>query len=235
MKNSNPYHGYRFPADIIAYTVWLYHRFTLSFRDIEELLAGRGILVSYESIRLWCIRFGPSYARTLRKQRGRLGDQWYLDEVSIVTVNGEKRYLWRAVDQDSQVIEVLVQKRKNKKAALRFFRKMLKHQGQAPRKLPTDKLPSYAAAKKELMPDVSHCQDRYANNRAEASHRSTREQERQMHRFKSPGQAQRFLSIHSQVRNLFWCCFGRHLLKASHYRLFRSKAFEQWQQATCAY
>ena len=230
MKNSNPYHGYRFPADIIAHALWLYHRFTLSYRDIEDLLAERGILVSYESIRLWCIRFGPSYARTLRKRRGRLGDQWYLDEVSIVTVNGEKGYLWRAVDQDSQVIDVLVQKRKNQKAALRFFRKMLKHQGQAPRKLTTDKLPSYAAAKKELMPDVPHCRDRYANNRAEASHRSTREQEHQMKRFKSPGQAQRnaaqrFLVVHSQVHNLF--CFGRHLLNASHYRLFRTKAFEQ--------
>ena len=163
------------------------------------------IFVSYESIRLWCIRFGPSYAHTLRKQQGRLGDQWYLDEVCIVTINGEKRYLWRAIDQNSQVIDVLVQKRKNKKAALRFFRKLLKHQGQTPRMLTTDKLPSYAAAKKELMLDVPHYRDRYANNRCEASHRSTREQERQMRRFKSPGQAQLFLSAHSQVRNLF--CF----------------------------
>ena len=148
MNNSNPYHGYRFPSAIINYSVWLYHRFRLSFLDIEELLAERGVQVTYEAIRQWCKTFGPRYAKKLRKRQGRLGDQWFIDEVVITTINGEPQYLWRAVDQDSQVIEVLVQKRKNKKAALRFFRKLLKHQGQTPRKLMTDKLPKLCCCEK---------------------------------------------------------------------------------------
>lgn len=135
-----------------------------------------------------------------------------------------RTYLWRAVDQDSQVIDVLVQKRKDQRAAARFFKKMLKHQGRSPRRMTTDKLPSYGAARKEVMPSVIHIQDRHANNRAEASHQPTRQQERQMRRFKSVGQAQRFLSVHSPIRNLF--CFGRHLLKACHYRELRANAFE---------
>ncbi len=232
MKSQSPYHGYRFPAEIIQYAVWLYHRFSLSYRDVEELLAERSIIVSYEAIRLWCRKFGPGYANTLRQRQGPLGDHWYLDEVVLVTLNGERLYLWRAVDQDSQVIDILVQKRKDKKAANRFFRKMLKHQGRSPNRMTTDKLGSYGAAKKEVMPSVIHCQDRYANNRAEASHQPTRQQERQMRGFKSCGQAQRFLAVHSQVRNLF--CFGRHLLKARHYRTLRANAFETWRQVTCA-
>ena len=232
MKKHNPYRGYRYPPAMISYAVWLYHRFTLSYRDIEELLAERGIRVSYEAIRLWCRRFGPEYARRLRKHTGRLGDQWYCDEVQIVTIKGERCYIWRAVDQDGQVLDILVQKRKNKRAALRFFRKLLKQQGQSPRKLVTDKRPSYAAAKRERMPDVPHDDNRYANNRTEALHRPTREQERQMKRFKSPGQAQRFLSVHAQVNNLFRC--ARHLVSASIHRLLLTQAFERWQQVTCA-
>ena len=198
---------------------------------MEEVLASRGITVSYEAIRLWCRKFGSGYAQRVRKHQGSLSDHWYLDEVVIMTINGERLYLWRAVDQDSQVIDILVQKRKDKKAAKRFFRKMLKHQGRSPNRLTTDKLRSYGAAKKEVVPSVVHCQDRYANNRCEASHQPTRQQERQMRGFKSAGQAQRFLAVHSQIRNLF--CFGRHLLKARHYRLLRTKAFETWQQVTC--
>ncbi len=153
-----------------------------------------------------------------------------MDEV-FLNINGQRQYLWRAVDQDGDVVDILVQSRRNKKAALRFFRKMLKHQG-VPRKIVTDKLRSYGAARKEVMPSVIHCQDQYANNRAEGSHQPTRQQERQMRGFKSPGQAQRFLAVHCQVHNLF--NVGRHLLKARHYRMFRARSFDTWQQVTCA-
>ena len=151
--------------------------------------------------------------------------------VSYSSVFRSRCFSWRAVDQDNNVIDILVQKRRDKRAAKRFFRKMLKHQGQSPRRMVTDKLKSYSAAGKEVMPSVVHCQDRYANNRAEASHQQTRQQERQMRRFKSAGQAQRFLSVHSQVNNVFRV--GRHLLKACHYRMFRSRAFSIWQEVTC--
>ncbi|MGH8605056.1 MAG: IS6 family transposase, partial [Gammaproteobacteria bacterium] len=196
MNSQTNYRGYRFPPDIISHAVWLYHRFRLSFRDIEDLLAERGIIVTYESIRQWCLRFGPRYANQLRKRQGQLGDTWFMDEAMIVTVQGERRYLWRAVDQDDNVIDILVQKRKDKQAAKRFFRKMLKHQKRSPRMMVTDKLKSYRAARNDLMASVLHCQDRYANNRAEASHQHVCQHERQMRRFKSPGQAQRFLSLH---------------------------------------
>ena len=152
-----------------------------------------------------------------------------MDEV-FLNINGQSQYLWRAVDQDGDVVDILVQSRRNKKAALRFFRKMLKHQG-APRKIVTDKLRSYGAARKEVMHSVIHCQDQYANNRAEGSHQPTRQQERQMRGFKSPGQAQRFLAVHCQVHNLF--NVGRHLLKARHYRMFRARSFDTWQQVMC--
>ena len=232
MNNRNhPYHGYRFPPEIIGYSVWLYYRFCLSFRDVEDLLAERGIVVSYETIRSWCNKFGPAYARSIRKRRGSLGDTWYMDEVYIVTVRGERRYLWRAVDQDGDVLDILVQKHKNKQAASRFFKKLMKGQGRSARLIVTDKLPSYGAARKAIMSTSMHCCDRYANNRAEVSHEHTRAQERQMRRFKSPGQAQRFLAVHSQVHNLFRV--GRHLLRAANYRLLRNRSFETWQQVTC--
>ena len=232
-KTKPTYHGYRFPPEIISHSVWLYHRFCLSFRDVEDLLAERGIVVSYESIRSWCNKFGPAYARKIKKHRGSLGDTWYIDEVYIVTVRGERRYLWRAVDQDGDVLDILVQNRKNKQAALRFFKKLMKGQGRSARLIVSDKLPSYGAARKDIMPTSMHCDDRYANNRAEVSHEHTRAQERQMRRFKSPGQAQRFLAVHSQVHNLFR--IGRHLLRAVNYRMLRSRSFETWQQVTCAY
>jgi putative transposase len=226
------YHGYRFPPEIISYTVWLYHRFCISLRDVEDLLAERGIVVSYETIRQWCNAFGPVYARRIKRSRGRLGDTWYLDEVYIVTVRGERRYLWRAVDQDGDVIDILVQKRKDKPAAAHFFKKLMKGQGRSAREIVTDKLPSYGAARKAVMPTSMHCHERYANNRADVSHEHTRAQERQMRRFKSPGQAQRFLAVHSQVHNLFRV--GRHLLRAANYRPLRNRTFETWQQVTCA-
>ena len=185
MKKNIDYRGYRYPPEIIGYAVWVYHRFTLSFRDIEGLLAERGVIVSYEATRLWCKRFGSVYAWRLRKKSHRHGDCWYLDEISTITIHGTRMYLWRAVDQDGDLIDVLVHKRKDKKAARRFFRKLLKHQGTTPNRMTTDKLRSYSAARREVMPSVVHRKDRYANNRVEVSHQHTREQERQMRRFKS--------------------------------------------------
>ena len=232
MTDQSPnYRGYRFPPDIISYSVWLYHRFTLSLRDIEDLLAERGVVVSYESVRRWCMTFGLDYARLVRKRHGHLGDVWYMDEVVLVMIGGRRQYLWRAVDQDGDVIDILVQSRKDKQAAKRFFRKLIKGQGGSPNRMVTDKLRSYGAAKRDLMPGVVHCQERYANNKAEVSHEHTRERERQMRRFKSPRQTQRFLSVHSQVHNLFRV--GRHLLRAADYRFLRARASYTWQQVTC--
>jgi putative transposase len=211
--------------------VWLYHRFSLSFRDAEDLLAERGITVSYEAIRQWCLRFGPQYARRLKRRQGRLGDTWHLDEL-FVTIQGRRQYLWRAVDQDGDVIDIFLQPRRDQRAAKRFFRKLLRGQGGEPRRLVTDKLRSYAAAHRAVMPDVTHSTARYENNRAEVSHQPTRQRERQMRRFTSPAQAQCFLLVHSIVGNLFRV--GRHLLRAVHYRLFRARAFTSWQQASCA-
>ena len=154
-------------------------RFALSFRDVEDLLAQRGITVTYETIRQWCLTFGLGYARTLRRRRGRLGDTWHLDEL-FVAINGRKQYLWRAVDEDGDVLDILVQSRRNRRAAVRFFRKLLKKQGCLPRRLVTDKLRSYPAAHRTVMPSVVHRTEQYANNRAEVSHQPTRQRERQM-------------------------------------------------------
>ena len=187
MKTDAPsYHGYRFPPEIISHAVWLYHRFCVSFRNVEELLAQRGITVSYEAVRLWCIKFGPEYARRLKRRQGRLGDTWHLDEV-FIKIQGERQYLWRAVDQDGDVIDILVQPRRDQKAAKRFFRKLLKGQGRPPWQLVTDKLRSYSAAHREVMPSVVHDTDQYRNNLAEVSHEPTRQRERQMRKFKAPG------------------------------------------------
>jgi putative transposase len=232
MKTNLPsYRGYRFPPDIISHAVWLYHRFCLSFRDVEDLLAQRGITVSYETIRQWCRKFGVEYARTLRQRQGRLGDTWHLDEL-FVTIRGQRQYLWRAVDQDGDVIDILVQPHRDQRAAERFFRKLLKGQEREPRRLVTDKLRSYEAARRTLMPSVLHDTDRYANNRAEVSHEPIRQRERQMRGFKSVAQVQRFWSVHGVIQNLFR--IGRHLLRSVNHRLLRSSSFLVWQEATCA-
>ena len=193
------YRRHRFPPEIISHAVWLYHRFTLSFRDVEDLLAERGVTVSYEAIRFWCRKFGPAYARTLRQRQGRLGDIWHVDEL-FLTIRGERHYLWRAVDQDGDVLDVLVTRHRDRKAATRFFRKVLKQQGKAPWQLVADKRRSYVAARREVFPSVSHRAAQYENNRAEVSHQHTKEQERQMRRFKSAAQLQRFLSISGRVQ-----------------------------------
>ncbi len=232
MKRDTPsYHGYRFPPEIISQAVWLYHRFGVSVCDVEDLLAQRGITVSYEAIRLWCLTFGSAYARRLKRRQGRLGDTWHLDEV-FVTIQGRRHYLWRAVDQDGDVIDILVQSHRDCRAATRFFRKLLKGQENKPVRLVTDKLSSYRAAHRAVVPSVAHSTDRYANNRAEVSHQPTRQRARHMRRFPSPGQAQRFLSVHGLVRNPFHV--GRHLLRAEHHRKLRSRSFLIWDAVTIA-
>ncbi len=180
MKNlASRYHGYRFPPEIISHAVWLYYRFSLSFRDVEDLMAQRGVVVSYETIRQWCEKFGPDYAANLKRRRGRLGDTWYLDEV-FVTIRGQRQYLWRAVDQDGDLLDILVQSHRDRRAAMRFFRKLLKGQGRSPRRLVTDRVRSDSAAHRTVMPLVTHSTRQYENNRAEASHQPTRHRERQM-------------------------------------------------------
>ena len=183
------YKRYRFPAEIIQYAVWLYFRFNLSHRDIEDLLAQRGIIVSRESIRLWCHKFGSKYATKLRKKHQGYGDTFFIDEV-FIKIDGKQHYLWRAVDQDGEVVDVFLQKRRNAKAAKRFFMRFLrKHKGE-PRKIVTDKLRSYDVAHRELIPEFIHNNDQYANNRAELSQQTTRMRERCMRKFKSVKQAQ---------------------------------------------
>ena len=228
----NPlYKGHRFPAAIIGHAVWLYYRFTLSFRDVEDLLAQRGIKVSYETIRFWCSKFGPLYAETIRRKRGRLGDICQVDEL-FVKIQGRQYYLWRAVDQDGDVLDILLTKSRNKRAAKRFFHTVLKGQGKPPWQLVTDKLKSYPAAHREVFPSVEHRTGQHENNRAEVSHQHTREKESQLRCFKSVAQAQRLLAVHGQVQNLFRV--GRNLLKARHYRLLRNRAFADWREVTSA-
>jgi putative transposase len=232
MKKQPPsYQRHRFPSEIISHAVWLYHRFCLSFREVEELLAERGVTVTYETVRQWCQKFGPDYARKLKKRQGRLGDTWHIDEV-FVTIQGQRQYLWRAVDQDGDVIDILVQRRRNQRAAERFFCRLLKGQGGEPRWLVTDKLRSYDAAHRTVMPTVKHINQVYANNRAEVSHEPTRQRERAMRRFRSSDQAQRFLTLHGLTQNLFR--LGRHLMQAVNYRLLRTQAFQVWQGVVCA-
>ncbi len=221
------YKGFRFPQEIISHAVWLYHRFSLSFRDVEELLFARGIEVTYETIRQWCRRFGQTYANQLRRRRPHPGDKWHLDEV-FLKIGGQRHYLWRAVDQDGNVLDILVQSRRNKAAATKFFRKLLKGCTYVPRVIITDKLGSYSAAKRDCLPRVEHRQSRYLNNRAENSHQPTRKREHAMQRFKSPGHAQRFLAAFGPIRAHF--CPRRHRLHAEDYRRERARRFQVWNE-----
>jgi putative transposase len=206
---------HRFPGEIISHAVWLSFRFPLSHRDVEELLFVRGGIVSYEAIRKWCRKFGQPYANRLRRRRPRPGDKWYLDEV-FITIHKGQHYLWRAVDQDGNVLDILVQRRRNKPAAKKFFRTLLKGLTYVPRVIITDKLKSYGAAKRESLPGVEHRQHRYLNNRAENSHQPTRQRERRMQGFKSPGHAPRLLAAYGPIAQHFRP--RRHRFSASAYR-----------------
>jgi len=224
------YRGYRFPPDIIQRAVWLYFRFTLSFRDVEDLLAERGIEVSYETIRQWVTRFGPAIARDLRSRRPRPHGQWHLDEM-FASIGGKWMYLWRAVDAEGEVLDCLVQSRGDKRAARKLMRKLLKKQGFAPSHLVTDHLKSYPAAFQEMGLTAVHHRGKRLNNRAESSHVPIRRRERKMQGFKSAKSAQRFLSGHGPIYNTFNTC--RHLISAVNHRTFRREAMTMWREAAC--
>ena len=225
------YARHQFPPEIIQHTVWLYLRFTLSYRDVEDLLAERGLEVSYETVRRWVLKFGPAFARNLRRLRPRPTSTWHLDEM-VVSIQGKRVYLWRAVDSEGEILDALVQPHRDKAAALKLMRKLLKKQGFAPAVLVTDKLGSYGAAQRELGLSARHEQGLRKNNRAENSHQVVRRRERKMQGFKSTGSAQRFLSMHSAAYNTF--NRQRHLISRRTLRLFRIEAAQQWQIATTA-
>ena len=220
----NIYKRHRFPPSIIQHAVWLYYRFNLSIRDVEDLLAERNISVSYEAIRLWINKFCPEFTKRLRRRHSGFGDTYFLDEV-FVKIGGNQHYLWRAVDQDGEVVDIYLQKRRDAKAATRFYQRFLKS-GDMPREIVTDKLRSYGVAHRSLIPSARHNSQQYANNRAELSHQPTRVRERCMRRFKSITQAQRFLECHAAVYNLFK--LHRHSLCRRYFKLFRLRSFAAW-------
>jgi len=207
----------------------LYFRFCLSYRDVEELMLVRGVIVTYEAIRQWCRKFGQASANQLRRRRPRPGDTWHLDEV-FLTIHGERHYLWRAVDQEGNVLDILVQRRRDKTATKTFFRKLLKGCRYVPRVIVTDQLKSYEAAKREILPSVEHRQHRYLNNRAENSHQPTRQRERTMRRFKSAGHAQRFLAVYGPIITHFRP--RRHGLPVCDYRREMTQRFRTWREIT---
>jgi transposase-like protein len=231
MMTKISYGGYRFPPEIIQQAIWLYIRFTLSFRDVEDLLAERGILVSYESVRRWVNHFGPMIAADLRKRGPKPHTIWHLDEVYL-KIDGRMVYLWRAVDTEGEVLDVLVQTKRNKRAALKLMRKLLKKYGFVPDKLITDELRSYAAAAGHLGIAKRHERGRWRNNRAENSHQPARRRERKMQGFKSVGSAQRFLSVHAAAYNTF--SVQRHLTSARTHRAFRASAMHSWHEVVAA-
>lgn len=226
----NIYKRHRFPPSVIQYAVWLYYRFNLSVRDVEDLLAERNISVSYEAIRLWVNKFGPKFARRLKRRHPGFGDTYFLDEV-FVKISGKQHYLWRAVDQDGEIVDVYLQERRDAKTAKRFFRRFLRVGGM-PREIVTDKLRSYGVAHRSLTPGSRHNTEQYANNRAELSHQPTRVRERGMRGFKSMTQANRFLGSHSAVYNLF--NLHRHSLSRRLFKVWRAQSFETWNAITAS-
>jgi len=220
---------HRFPAEIIRYAVWLYFRFTLSFRDVEELLAQRGIEVSYETIRCWTIKFGPQIARNLKRRRPAPSPRWHLDEM-VCNVGGRRMYLWRAVDDEGEVLDLVMQRRRDTSAALTLLRRLLRNQPVDPVSITTDGLGSYAAALKELELASRHRPGRLReNNRAENSHLPIRRRERKMQGFKSQASAQRFLNTHAAIYNAFY--LQPHLIRRPTLRRFRAEAHAAWAAA----
>ena len=223
------YKNHRFPGAIISHGVWLYSRFTLRYRDVQALLCERGLTVSHEAVRQWCRKFGQDYTNRLRRRRPQPGDKWHLDEV-FWTMNGERHSLWRAVDQDDNVLDLLVQRRRHKQAAKQFFRTLLKGLTSVPRVIITEKRKSYGAAKREILPGVEHRQSHYLNNRCEHAHRPTRQREYRMQGCKSAGHAQRFLSAYGPITQHFRP--RRHLLSAADSRQEMRQRFASWAAVT---
>nr|WP_325249113.1 IS6 family transposase [Amylibacter sp.] len=220
--------GYRFPRSIVSYAVWAYHRFALSLRDVEDLLAERGVTVIYETIRAWVRKFGAQIAKRVRAARRQPTDKWHLDEV-VITIRGKKHWLWRAVDSNGEILDILVQTRRNARADKRFISRLIARWGM-PRVIITDKLRSYGAALRKLGLAVDHRAHKGLNNRIEGSHRPTRKREKIQGRFKSARQAQRFLAVHDEIANLFRP--RRHIMTATSFRQKRADAFCEW--AGCA-
>jgi putative transposase len=225
------YLRHRFHPDIIRQSVWLNFRFTMSYWDVEDLLAERGIDVTYETVRLWVLKFGQAYARRIRKRRPTAYDHWHIDEV-FVNIGGKQMYLWRAVDGEGEVLDGLVQKRRNKRAVLKLMRMLLKNQGVQPIRIVTDKLKSYGSAFRDLRLSHIHDSGHRLNNRAESSHVPIRRRERKMQRFKSQGSAQIFRSAYGPIYNLF--NVQRHLISRNTLRTFRNLAMAEWQTVTSA-
>ena len=225
------YARHQFPPVIIQHAVWLYLRFTLSYRDVEDLLAERGLDVSYETVRRWVLKCGPAIAERLRQGRARPTGHWHLDEMAA-RIGGAQMHLWRAVDSEGEVLDVLVQRWRNKAAALKLMRKLLRKQGFAPTEVTTDRLRSYGAAFAEIGVTARHEWDLRKNNRAEVSHQPVRRRERKMQRFKSPGSAQRFLSMHAAAYNTFNA--QSHLISRRTLRSSGAEAMAQWHAATAA-
>lgn len=225
------YKNHRFPRQIISHAVWLYFRFPLSLRLVEEMLLERGIVVSYETIRRWGRKFGTAYAKQLRRKKPSRKDIWHLDEV-VISIGGRRHWLWRAVDQDGYVLDEIVQTRRDTKAAKRLLVRLLKKQGLSPKRIVTDKLRSYGAAKRDVMPGVVHRSHKGLNNRAENSHLPLRKRERMMQGFRSVGGLQRFISVFSAVRNLFVPPHQKHSALDIH--IHRIRAMAQWNAVTVA-
>lgn len=225
------YKNHRFPPHIIAHAVWLYYRFPLSLRLVEEMLLERGIVVSYETIRRWGRKFGAAYAKRLCRKTPSREDIWHLDEV-VVTIGGRKHWLWRAVDQDGYVLDEIVQTRRDTKAAKRLLIRLLKKQGLAPKRIVTDKLRSYGAAKRDVMPAIEHRSHKGLSNRAENSHLPLRKRERVMQGFRSVGSLQQFVPVFSAVRNHFVPSHQKHSALATH--IHRIRAMAHWKAVTGA-
>lgn len=219
------YTRHRFPPAIIQHAVWLYFRFALSYRDVKEMLAERGVDVSYETVRRWVLKFGGTYADRIRKRRPRPSNRWHLDEV-FLKIGCKIFYLWRAVDDEGEVLDILVQSKRDRKAALKLLRNLLKRHGYVPDNIVTNRLRSYGAALRILGLADHHVAGGRLNNRTEVSHQPTRRRERQQVRFKSPGSAQRFLSSHAAISNLF--NVQRHLISRRTLKVFRTAALTEW-------
>lgn len=223
---------HRFPPTVIRYAVWLYFRFTLSFRDVEELLAQRGIEVSYETIRCWTIKFGHQFAANLNRRRMQPSPRWHLDEM-VCSIAGKRWFLWRAVDDEGVVLDMIMQKERDTAAALRLLTRLLRTQPVVPELITTDGLRSYAAALNEMGLLSLHRPGRLRdNNRAENSHLPIRRRERKQQGFKSRKSAQRFLATHAAVYNTFTT--QPHLSRRWHMRQMRARALDSWRAATRA-
>lgn len=220
---------YRFPVSVISQAVWLYHRFNNSYRDIQEQLAFRGIILHHETVRDWCLKFANHFKDVIKKRGRQPSDKWHLDEMAV-RINGEPFVLWRAVDADGFELDIFLQKRRDKKAAIRFLSRLLKSHP-APRVIVTDKLRSYAKPIKHMCLKTEHRTHKRLNNRLENAHQPTRRKEKCLIKFKSPPGVHKLLSLMGKVRNIFAVEVGRYKKKAPDQRLAFAAAKAIWLEA----